>query len=124
MSQIVRYHCVTFDQREGRKISALVLEFSTFWQETQEEVLLLLLFVNLLDVWVLCQLSQSWPLAVIVLKASIEERKSLNRELERLGEVVGSSCNIFCQVCLTCTSKSCKACQHFVKDTSERPDIR
>ena len=74
MSYIVSKHCKTFYQLEGGVVVfALVLEFSTFWQETQEEVFLLLLFVNLLNIWVLRQLIQSWSLAVVILEACVEE---------------------------------------------------
>ena len=79
MSYIVRKHCKTFYQIEGGVVVfTLVLEFSTFWQETQEEVLLLLLFVNLLNIWVLRELSQSWSLAVVVLEACVEKGEPLD----------------------------------------------
>ena len=124
MSYIVRKHCKTFYQIEGGVVVfTLVLEFSTFWQETQEEVLLLLLFVNLLNIWVLRQLIQSWSLAVVVLEACVEEGKPLDRELDRLGEVVSSTRDVFRKVRLTCPSKRRKACKHFVEDATKRPDI-
>ena len=124
MSYIVRKHCKTFYQIEGGVVVfTLVLEFSTFWQETQEEVLLLLLFVNLLNIWVLRQLIQSWSLAVVVLEACVEEGKPLDRELDRLGEVVSSTRDVFRKVRLTCPSKRRKACKHFIEDATKRPDI-
>ena len=60
---------------------------------------------------------------MVILEARVEERQSLDRELESLGEVVVSTSNVFSQVTLASPREGWEAGKHFVKDTTEGPDI-
>ena len=69
------------------------------------------------------ELTQVRPFSVVVLKARVEEGEALDGEFERLGEVVGSTCNILHQIRLTRSRECRQASEHLIEDTTKGPNI-